>query len=209
MSRATLSILGLYNVDSTIFDTMSLPANINTNKSKLINNLLMECAEFEILYPDPDFMKKAITEWSGIMSPIWEKLYETTQYEYDPIANYDRHEKWTDTDTRTETNIRTPNISETTNLGSVNTQSQNSYENAGMVDAVKSTNSGSDVVNTTGTETNALTRGGKLEREGHAYGNIGVTTTQQMIEQERQTAQFNIFKVIIEDFKERFCLMIY
>ena len=129
--------------------------------------------------------------------------------EYDPIANYDRHEKWEDTDTRTETNIRTPNLSETTQLGSINTQAQNSYENAGMVDAIKSTNSGSDIVNTTGTETNALTRGGKLVREGRAYGNIGVTTTQQMIEQERESVKFNMFRIIIEDFKDRFCLMIY
>ena len=209
MSRASLSILGLYQWDNTIFDTMALPAPINTEKETLIDNLLMECAEFDVLYTDPVFMKNAIAKWSGMMSPIWEKLYETTQYEYDPIANYDRHEKWTDTDTRTETNIRTPNLTETTQLGSINTQAQNSYENAGMVDAIKSTNSGSDIVNTTGTETNALTRGGKLERDGRAYGNIGVTTTQQMIEQERQTVQFNMFKVIIDDFKDRFCLMIY
>ena len=207
--KSTMSILGLYNWDPTIFDGMALPAQMNTAKTTLINNLMMECAEFEVLYPDPEFMKSAISAWSGIMVGVWEKLYATTQYDYDPISNYDRHEKWEDTDTRTETNIRTPNLSETTQLGSINTQAQNSYENAGMVDAIKSTNSGSDIVNTTGTETNALTRGGKLVREGRAYGNIGVTTTQDMINQERETVKFNMFRIIIEDFKDRFCLMIY
>ena len=50
MPKATLSILGLYNYDNTIFDDFALPAQMNTEKETLIDNLLMECAEFEILY---------------------------------------------------------------------------------------------------------------------------------------------------------------
>lgn len=209
MNQAILSILGLYNYDPTIFDNFSIPDGLQSEKETLIDNLLMECAEFEVLYPDSDFMKYTIEKWSKKRLPVWEKLYATTQFDYDPIANYDRHEKWTDTDTRTETRVRTPNLAETTNHGAVNTQAQNAFENAGFVDAFKSTNSGSDTVTTTGMDTDTLTRGGKLKREGRAYGNIGVTTTQQMIEQERQSALFDIFQIIIDDFKDRFCLMIY
>ena len=42
-----------------------------------------------------------------------------------------------------------------------------------------------------------------------ARGNIGVTTSQQMIEQERQTALFNIYETIAGEFKKRYCVMVY
>lgn len=66
-----------------------------------------------------------------------------------------------------------------------------------------------------------ITKNGKLEhgeeietsKEGthtlHAHGNIGVTTTQNMIKQERQIDLFNIYDIIIEDFKMRFCILVY
>ena len=40
-------------------------------------------------------------------------------------------------------------------------------------------------------------------------GNIGVTTTQQMIKQEWEIDVFNIYDVLIESFKEHFCIMVY
>lgn len=40
-------------------------------------------------------------------------------------------------------------------------------------------------------------------------GNIGVTTTQEMIEQERKLWMFNLYKLIAEEFKQNFCVMVY
>lgn len=40
-------------------------------------------------------------------------------------------------------------------------------------------------------------------------GNIGVTTTQSMIKEERDIASFSTIKYITDSFKKRFCLMIY
>lgn len=206
---STMSILGLYDYDSTIFDQMALPAEINTNKNTLIDNLLMECAEFEILYTDPNFMKYAIKAWSGMMVGIWEKQLATTKYQYDPISNYDRNENYTDTITGTQNSTRTPNLTDELSNGLVQTSAQNSYENAGMVDAVKTTNSGKDTTTHTGNEQIYAADNRTVQHYARAYGNIGVTTTQQMIEQERDVILFNMFEIIINDFKERFCLMIY
>lgn len=44
---------------------------------------------------------------------------------------------------------------------------------------------------------------------GHMYGNIGVTTTQQMIQEEREVVQFNIYDHICNAFKDRFCVTVY
>lgn len=59
-----------------------------------------------------------------------------------------------------------------------------------------------DLVNSSGESTD-------VKRTARMWGNIGVTTTQQMIEEERRVSKFNITDYIIESFKRRFCLLIY
>ena len=55
--RGTLSVLGLYNYDESIFDNMALPVTDHLVKDTLIQNILVECSELEIVYPDPDIFK--------------------------------------------------------------------------------------------------------------------------------------------------------
>ena len=43
----------------------------------------------------------------------------------------------------------------------------------------------------------------------HAHGNIGVTTTQKLIREQREIDLFNLYDIIIEDFKMRFCILVY
>lgn len=54
------------------------------------------------------------------------------------------------------------------------------------------------------------TGSGSSTHTGHVHGNIGVTSAQQMIEQELALAEkVNIQHVIVTDFKKRFCLLVY
>lgn len=85
--RATLSLLGMYNYDPTIFDEMLLPESID--RSTFFYNLLMENAELEVLYPEPTILKKAIHFWSKCELKNWEWLIETQNYDYNPIWNVD------------------------------------------------------------------------------------------------------------------------
>lgn len=94
-----LSILGLYQHDQSLFDNLQLPAEFTTvDRETLINNLLMECAEFECTYPAFNFCKAAIGFWSKARLHVWQKLYNTMFFEYNPIWNKDG----TITETRTK-----------------------------------------------------------------------------------------------------------
>lgn len=84
---AFLSILTLYNYDSTIFDNFNVPAGMD--KTTAVNNICMECAEMALVYPDLDIMKLAIKNWSDVNAAVWQKLYNTTQLVYNPIWNVD------------------------------------------------------------------------------------------------------------------------
>lgn len=181
--RALLSIMGMYCYDETIFDGLQVPAGLD--KAALINELCMQLAEVNTIISDPEVMKAAIAEWSKTKAAIWQHLFETTQYEYNPIWNKDGVYK--ETETR---NLKSKADAEALNQVT-------GYNSDTMRDAEKTTSNGS------GEDTGTITR----EREEH--GNIGVTTTQQMIREEREIADYSLYQLIIDDFKTRFCIMVY
>ena len=55
---ATMSILGLWNNDHSIFDLMQLPEGFTEeDRETVTDSILTECAELEVLYPAPAVMK--------------------------------------------------------------------------------------------------------------------------------------------------------
>lgn len=44
---------------------------------------------------------------------------------------------------------------------------------------------------------------------GHLYGNIGVTTSAQMLEGELKIRKQDLISIIVREFKENFCIMVY
>ena len=105
--------------------------------------------------------------------------------EYNPIHNYDRTEEWVDDETGSA------------QASGENTEQVQGFNNGDFTDRSKNTS----------TSEASSTR--KNTRLGRAYGNIGVTTTQQMLDAERKTALYNIIDVIVSEFKARFCIMVY
>lgn len=221
-----LTVEGLYNYDNTLFNGFNVPKGLV--KQIAIDTILMRTRELEILYPDLNYMKTRITIWSNKYQNNWKKLYDTTVLEYNPIENYDRMEDWTDTDDETSNSAR-DNTRNTTNtvkststneiMNSVNVTDQNTAFNAGLADHAKQITDGDTTENgsLTNTETGKDTenenvkggRTGRHTRTGRAHGNIGVTTSQQMIQSERDLVIFNLYDVIAESFIENFCLMVY
>lgn len=202
MIPATLSILGLYNYDNSIFDNLVTPFDDNDN---LVQNILMECAELEILYPDADFMKFAIGAWSQKQAPIWNKLYKTEKLEYNPLENANRTEETSDTTVINESN--SGNNKSTVDGNSTNTRqvfpfdgniSQPQYIDD-IVPHQESDNNYSDNREGQNTFTSVKT----------VKGSIGVVTPQEMLEQERNVSKFSTVNYIIEQFKQRFCIMVY
>lgn len=225
--RATLSILGLYQREPTLFDELELPGSMN--KDVLIDNILYEAAPLEAYYPDPNFMKFMIGRWSFMNQSVWQKLYDTTVLEYNPIFNYDRTEEWSENEqmldkrtlTGTEMETSTDNSSgEIKSSGTVKSElNVSGYNESSYVpreqtietpDTLTSNTSETDrIVSIDKNDTENMDRKRDNIRTGRAFGNIGVTTTQQMIQEERETVLFNMYKVITDSFIERFCLMIY
>lgn len=224
MSRGMrLSILGLYNFDSSLFSDMVYPSGFSDDdKQTVVGNILAECAELEVLYPDFDTMKGLIRLWSKLNISVWQRIFTASRLEYNPIENYNRTELETISDDHSDTHSGIDSTSSSmtnteTNSGTdTNTNSVTAYDaNSQYVHDTSSLLHG-HVVSDSSSGSTSLTHGEKIVHDGditrnnHTSGNIGVTTSQQMLEQEIEVAaKLNVINMIVESFKNRFCLLVY
>lgn len=167
--------MGLYQYDQTLFDDMQLPEGID--KDLTVNEILLRCADLELIYPDWNFMKYAIEHWSKVNAWSFAKMYDTTQLSYNPIWNKD---------------------------GTITEEAETNSDGTGT-NSVKGFNSDSWAESFQ----NRNTANGKGRTVRTEQGNIGVTTTQQMIREEREVSEFNIYGYIADRFKDEFCILIY
>ena len=224
---ANLSILGLYQWDKKIFDGMSFPPEFSQDdKQTFIDNCIMECAELEILYPSWDFMRLAIEKWSRKELFTWNRLYAAMMADYNPIENYNRTEDMTEEHSGTDYNQASGSDTDThTGYDSVtgsgkdtDTKSRTSFdsntyaatEKLEMEKGSTQTNNHNSTITHSNGRRDDFTHGHKIETSGNISGNIGVTTSQQMLEQELEVVpKLNLINTMIQSFKNRFCILVY
>lgn len=147
----------------------------------------------------------------------WNALYKTLSLEYNPIENYSMTETENVQDTHkgtlesngnnTNTYTETTLVNDTSNnqlWGFNSTDSINSDKQTG--DTTRDVESTMDSTHkNTDRETKDITSDRTLKRSG----NIGVTTSQQMIESERQLWLWNFFESVFSDIDKILVLKIY
>ena len=189
---ATLSIWGLYHYDNTIFNNMKTPTGFtSTDKTTLVNNIITECAELEFLYPRPDFAAWSIEQWSTMELPTWQRIYNVSIMEYNPLENYNRTELTTENQDNSETHSGTDSQAHT----GTDTETHSGTDSEAHTGTDTETNSGSDVHSNTGTDTTSGSTRTALDgtdTETHS-GNDVVTfkkaafDTNTMVDTESQT----------------------
>ena len=245
-AKAKLSILGLYQWNNSIFDDMEIPEEIDSETVKW--EILEECAELEILYPDPDFMKESIKYWSRRMLPNWQKIVDALIAEYNPIWNKDG--KITDTmeygahstsygqDRSTAAYGEDRVTAITGQRDQTNTHSVAGFNESTMQNAEQDHSVGLEATdtNTRASHSDTTTRDARSDittrdarsdtttrdartdtSQAHTdkrtvieQGNIGVTESSAMVRHEVELrSEFNIYQIIADDFKKKYCLLVY
>ena len=203
----------------SLFDELELPEGIN--KDTLTDNIYLRAGEYEVLYSDPEFIRRAIPVWGRKWYKTFEKWITALNIKYEPLYNYDRHEEWTDEATGGRSNNssmesktdRTLESSEESQDEVTNTRSAfdaDSYQphdRSESLGTISSGSSGSD--ETTGTGSFEENTTDNSQHTGHLYGNIGVTTSQQMLKDELEIAKWNIYEHITDLFIEEFTIPVY
>lgn len=222
----------MYNYsDGDIFAELSFPSGFS--QDDFINTVLLEYGECETLYASPGMMKIAISSWGSRHTWGITRALAAINEEYDPLHNYNR----TETRSRTESGTNTGTVtdagstsSQVSSTAQSETNKSGTNENEHKVSAYdastyspSNTDDGSTTENETGTgsgssnatgtsgntRTNDLQHNIASEETMHAYGNIGVTTSQSMLTSELQISLYNIYETFAAVFAEELLILVY
>ena len=227
MSSAKITMIGCERAlevnNESLFDNLILPSGID--KDTLVAELLVRSGEFEVLYPDPYMIRDLIGFWSKKHYPTFDKWIKALNVEYNPLDNYDRHEEITEehegtfngktsstNNSQGDSKSKVENDDTTTITGDTT-----GYNSSDFVDNDKSVNvldgeqnSSSEYKDkTTGSGTQDNTDKYKNKHLSHLWGNIGVTTSAQMLQEELDVRRFNIYSQIADIFVSEFCILVY
>ena len=196
-----ITLLSMISWNPNILDNLHIPANLNLEAIQI--NLIDECGELPLTVTNPKQFGILLDKWSTIQLDKWNRMQKALEIEYNPLENYDRQEIGDD--------LRTPDLTNTyidknPNANKSNIKNyKNGYNSNSQVlsDSSEST-TGTDIETSnksTGTENN--------HHDWHIHGNIGVTTSQQMLQSELDVAKNLVSDVIVDDFKNKFCIVVY
>ena len=165
--------------------------DITFSADTLMATLINRAASFCVLYPDPDYFQLMNEQWFKRWEPAFTKMIKALDLEYNPIENYDRHESWTDT-------------------GESGSEVSSSGTTEGQVSAFDSSSYSphDKEIQNSGSEASANNTD---EHEGRIHGNIGVTTSQQMLESEMvlQEKWGNLYNHIADCFISELLVAVY
>ena len=226
MAQAKITLIGIENYlnpDRSVFDKMNLPAGID--KETLVGTIILRCQEFELLYSDPDFLIDAVNIWSRKNYWTFDKWIKAINIQYDPLYNYDRSEEYTDTHSGNynkhgsgNSSGNTATINDLRGSNNVtNNHSEKAFNDTSLVNnqsdvsTQSTTDSGTVTGNYSNTNTDSEngTDGYTNIHTARLYGNIGVTTSQQMLQSEIDIARWNMYEHIADLFASEFCIMVY
>lgn len=199
-----------YNPDW--FELAVLPSGID--KQTLKETIIFRCGLLTPIYGEPGLFEKFVGHWFAKQYNNIERLISLYAAEYDPLRNYDRTEEYdgTDTDRLQHGKVTTNNLSEG-HTGTDQTERQTSAMNEityqpdnheDLIHGETITNTGT--VTDSGTDVTTKT----INHDNHIYGNIGVTTSQQMWIQENELLRdHNIYNEIAILFENEMMLGVY
>lgn len=211
MSSAKITLLGMAQYcnakNDSLFEYLELPEGIDRDLA--IDTILLKGAEFEVLYASADYMKFAIGVWSKKWDRTFTKWNDALNITYNPLENYDRYEDSQDSTTSSndsagKSNNATSSRNDDTSINRISAFDSPNFENdtETSMDSVGTTDSKSDFQNFGSESSNAI-------HSARLHGNIGVTTSQQMLQSELDIAKWNLYEQIADVFLSEFIIPIY
>ena len=214
---------GMYSYDPTLFDNIAIPEGLN--KDTLIAEIMAECGENEVLYPNIPLLKHMILMFFDSHSYKYEKLYDTMNYDYDPLENYNvkrtrtytREENGTDSRDLTRDLKNDTVVDNSSNGTSTTLDDVSAYNSADYVPSTKSSQTGE---NTSGGTQNITENGTENEsnkhnysisetEESNEYGDNSARSAMYAIQEQRDVVNFNLYKIIASEFEDEITIPVY
>lgn len=205
--------------DASIFDDITLPEGMD--KQLLTERIFVNAGEFSIMHSDPDYFHWQTINFFKSHYRTFEEWWKVMNLEYNPIENYNRKEHTAEDQEHEDHDSGESNdTSETKNMKTTvgditNTQTKSAFNSGDSYSPYEKNKQDSYDTTTNGKIINDGTASSDNEGEYHLVrnstisGNIGVTTTQQMIQSSLDLYRFNIYEEISKLYTNEFCVKVY
>ena len=199
-----LTLLGLHKYsDGDIWEDLEFPEGID--KETAINEILRQCSEFCLLYPDLDYIKPAITAWGRKWYFTFEKWITVINTEYEPLWNLDVHIDIDDDGSKS--GDKSGSTSASPEISGSNTHQNAAYDAEDFKNAEKDIRS--DESGSSGSSSEEWSEADQNSHTEYRRGNQGITQSQQMLLSELDVRTWNIYQHIADIFANEFCITLY
>ena len=204
--HATLSFDGLLIGYPSLFDGLQVPDGVN--KEVVVENLLINTMELEVMISSGPVMARALAAYSSMMLPSWTRYAKALGLEYNPL----------DTDERTrildhsgeDSNTRSPNLTTTGRYDGSDSTTREvvGFDSAQLQMAEKNTTQlgTGNTITSTGTD---KTEGTNKYTDTETYQGRAGKSAQSLVAAEISLASENVIAKIVDDIKQKFCLLVY
>lgn len=228
MPRITL--FGWYNYDKNILDGISVPEQVTItvttsqgdvlktipgiDKENLVNMMLYQLGDLYTYLQEPVGLQVMIHKWFITRYRDYERILQSLYSEYNPLDNVFEYERFDKVDNYKDENTRTGESSLTNTGGSTTTNSVSAYDsssyqpesqqefsyNGNGMKATTNFNNLKDTMQRTSIDQHDI---------HYRHGNVGVTSSQQMITQELDLRMKSLYDLIIKEFEKMFIVRVY
>lgn len=210
---ARMTILGIEaelqrkTTPQSITDTWSFgeDSEVTFDKEVLLSTIINRASSFCVLYPNPDYFKLMSDKWWSKWKDAFYRWLLAIQSEYNPLENYDRIEDWTDKI------VDDNEIKQTGTVGTTGNNTSTNEKSAYDASTYQPVNKVTDGISTTDTRNlkDEIDNIRDITHKGKVHGNIGVTTSQQMLEAELKVRLNNVYDMMTDCFIKDLLIAVY
>ena len=210
---AKSTLAELYAEDAQLFSGLSGKIPVEEDGvafADFVALVLVELGELQTIFPSAATLKSFLGTWGTIHQPGWIRMQTALDEAYNPIHNYDRTEEESETTT-----------SEASGSSSGSSSDASSEDRTDFGAGFNSAATGAPSIPvgrsqtfprrqaTDSTESTANSEIGR-ERDLHVSGNIGVTTSQAMVEAELALRdKYTLYYMILDEFRREICVEVW
>lgn len=197
MLGATLK--AMYDYNSELFSSFKWKQGKDLSSYVLTKTILRRWGDALPYLQDADELRYEIGYWSESVADTLGKLYDIYYADYNPLHNYDRKESLTETPNVTTTDT-------TTHTGSdVTTNAKAGYNSTALQQTEQ------NIFSPHVQDKNVRLETGSRRQDNHISGNIGVTTSIDMLASEikYRGGGFSVYNTIADMFADEFLCTVF
>ena len=207
----------LYADDAQLFSGLSATLPVDSSSpstgyglTDFVSLALVELGDLQTIFATAASLKSYLSTWGTLHYANWARTQDALNAAYNPIHNYDRTEE------ESETTSSDASTSSSGSSSDASSEDRTDY-GAGFNSAATGAPSIPVVRSQTfprrqATESSESAASSEIgrERELHISGNIGITTSQQMVEAEVALRdKFTLYYLILDQFRRDICVEVW